>query len=100
MYKILAFSALLASVLAAEIHRNPEHLNTPDHNPASVETHAIFTKPRSEEHHPVYKAEVNDGRERMAGRGMGPMAKHDMLADEPAPSMADSSNAVSVRVRL
>ncbi|XP_038221285.1 uncharacterized protein LOC119839151 [Zerene cesonia] len=87
MSKLIILSALVASVLSADIHRVLENQGLPD-IPEAVETHPIYKKARSDDHHPVYKADKTEAKEKVEpGRGMGAIAKHDMLADEPAPGV-------------
>ncbi|XP_045524629.1 uncharacterized protein LOC123714432 [Pieris brassicae] len=85
MNTILLLSVLVARALSAEIPREPQY------PPLKAESHPIFKK-HSDEHHPVYRDENTEVKEREdVLRGMVPIAKHDMLADAPAP-IADSSD--------
>lgn len=104
MYKIIALSIAIVSVLSAEIPSRVTLDKQADLKPEigeGIETHAVYKKPLKPEldHHPVYRAEElkNQGRARIEPvRAHGPVVKHDMLADEPASAAdGDLEKAVS-----
>ncbi|CAK1544112.1 unnamed protein product [Leptosia nina] len=95
MYRILLISATIASVLSAEIPRPLEQ-----QNPAleGVETHPVYKKPRSEEHHPIYRVNKDEVKDIDAVRNMETIGKHDMLADDPARVLIDTNPSENLPV--
>lgn len=88
MYKIPAVVLILtATALAAEITSSYDLLEKnaafqPDLKTEPIESYAVFKKDSKDERRPVYRAESRVHIEPV--KPSSPIAKHDMLADQPA----------------
>lgn len=100
MFQVTIFLVAIVSALCAEIPSpiSSESIFTPD-VAERIETHPIYQKQviSEENHHPIYRGEEyrNIGRVRVEPvRSLGNIVKHDMLSDEPAPSVATEVNRI------